>query len=73
LEPAVEAKMLTFVLPTKKRLIVVSFGTFFQISQEPRRIRKNWVTKNFCSYRQGRWQKKFQGGPTEKGPKNSTI
>jgi len=32
LEPAVKAKMLTFVLPTEKRL-VVSFWTFFQISR----------------------------------------
>jgi len=39
LEPAVKAKMLTFVLPTEKRL-VVSFWTFFQISQQPRLIRK---------------------------------
>jgi len=40
LEPAVKAKTLTFVLPTEKRL-VVSFWTFFQISQQPRHIRKN--------------------------------
>jgi len=40
LEPAVKAKMLTFVLPTEERL-VVSFGHFFQISLQSRRIRKN--------------------------------
>jgi len=33
-------KMKTFVLPTYKRLIV-SFWTFFQISRQPQRIRKN--------------------------------
>jgi len=32
--------MLTFVLPTEKRL-VVSFWTVFQISRQPKRIRKN--------------------------------
>jgi len=32
--------MLTFALPTGKRL-VVSFWTFFQISRQPKRIRKN--------------------------------
>jgi len=31
--------MLIFVLPTEKRL-VVSFWTYFQISQQPQRIRK---------------------------------
>jgi len=40
LEPAVKAEMLTFVLPTEMRL-VVSCWTFFQISLQPRRIRKN--------------------------------
>jgi len=35
LEPAVKAKMLTFVLSTEKRL-VVSFWAFFQISRQPR-------------------------------------
>jgi len=40
LEPAVKAEMYTFVLPTEKRL-VVSFWVFFQISRQPRRIRKN--------------------------------
>jgi len=40
LESAVKAKLLTFVLPTEKRL-VVSFWTFFQISQQLRQIRKN--------------------------------
>jgi len=39
-EPAVRAKMLIFVLSTEKRL-VVSFWTFFLISRQPRRIRKN--------------------------------
>jgi len=34
LDPAVKAKMLIFVLPTEKRL-VVSFWTFFQISWQP--------------------------------------
>jgi len=34
LEPAVKAKILTFVLPTEKRKrLVVSFWTFFQISR----------------------------------------
>jgi len=33
--------MLIFVLPIKKRFIVVSFWTFFQIYQQPKRIRKN--------------------------------
>jgi len=32
--------MLSFVLPTKKRL-VVSFGTFLKIPRQPQRIRKN--------------------------------
>jgi len=41
LEPAVKAKMLTFVLPAEKRLLVL-FWTFFQLSRQPRRIRKNW-------------------------------
>jgi len=34
-------------LPTEKRL-VVSFWTFFQISRQPRRIRKTETTKNSC-------------------------
>jgi len=33
-------KILTFVLPTEKRL-EVSFLTFFQVSRQPRRIRMN--------------------------------
>jgi len=40
LKPAVKPKMLTFVLPTEMSL-EVSFWTFFQISQQPMRIRKN--------------------------------
>jgi len=47
LEPAIKAKMLTFLLPTEKRL-VVSFSTFFQISRQPKRIRKTETTTNFC-------------------------
>jgi len=46
LEPAVKAKMLTFVLPTEKRL-VVSFWKYFQISRQPRRIRKNQNYQKF--------------------------
>jgi len=38
--------MLIFVLPIKKRL-VVSFWTFFQISRQPRRIRKSRNHQNF--------------------------
>jgi len=37
LKPTVKAKMLIFVFPTEKRLVV----SFFQISWQPRRIRKN--------------------------------
>jgi len=33
--------MFILVLPTEKSL-VISFWTFFQISLQPRRIRKNW-------------------------------
>jgi len=40
LEPVVKAKMLTSVFPTEKRL-VASFWTIFQISWQPKRIRKN--------------------------------
>jgi len=46
LEPGVKAKMLTFVLPTEKRS-VVSVWTFFQISRQSRRIRKNRDHKKF--------------------------
>jgi len=38
--------MLNFVLPTEKRL-VVTFWTFFQVSRQPRRIRKNRNRQNF--------------------------
>jgi len=54
LEPAIKTKMLTFVLPTEKSL-VVSFWTFFQISQQSRRIRKNlehkifWLTQGYLT------------------------
>jgi len=46
LEPVVKAKILTFLLPTEKCLIVL-FWTFFQISLQPRRIRKNRNHKKF--------------------------
>jgi len=48
LETAVEAKMLTFVLPTEKRL-VVSVRAFLKISRLPWRIRKKKTkpSKNF--------------------------
>jgi len=39
--------MLNFVLPTKKR-VVVSFWTFFQISRQSQRIRKNRSHQNSC-------------------------
>jgi len=35
------------VLPTEKSL-VVSFWTFFQISRQPRQIKRTKNTKNFC-------------------------
>jgi len=40
LESAVKIKMLTFVLPTEKHLVIL-FLTVFQVSRQPRRIRKN--------------------------------
>jgi len=39
--------MLISVLPIKKRLVVL-FWTFFQISWQPRQIRKNRDHQNFC-------------------------
>jgi len=46
LEPAVKAKMLTFVLSTERRL-EISFRTFFQISRQPWRIRTNQDHQKF--------------------------
>jgi len=50
----------------------------FQMSRQPRRMRKIENTKHFCWCRQGRWQKNFQGGggnkkKTEKKQKRSKI
>jgi len=49
LEPAVKAKILTFVLPTEKCLVVL-FWTFLQISRQPCQgeLERTETTKNFC-------------------------
>jgi len=46
LEPVVKAKMLAFVLPTEKHL-VVSFSTFFQISWQPGELKRTETAKHF--------------------------
>jgi len=47
LEPAVKAKMLTFVLPTEKHL-VVSFWTFIKYLGNQGELERTETTKNFC-------------------------
>jgi len=50
LEPAVKAKMLTFMLPTEKCL-VVSFQNFFKFLGNHSELERTETTKNFCWYR----------------------
>jgi len=47
LEPAVKAKMLTFVLPTKKSF-VVSFWKFFKFFGNQGELQRTETTKNIC-------------------------
>jgi len=46
LETAVKAKMLTFVLPIQKRLMVL-FWTYFNISATKAKLERTETSKNF--------------------------
>jgi len=47
MESALKAKMLTFVLPTEKSL-VVTFGIFFKYLSNQGELERTETTKNFC-------------------------
>jgi len=47
MEPAVKSKLLSFMLPTEKRL-VVSFWTFFQFLGNQGELERTETTENFC-------------------------
>jgi len=47
LEPAVKAKMFTFVLPTEKRLVVL-FWSFFKYLGKQGELERTEITKKIC-------------------------